>query len=317
MFSPIPSARFVAVGSGGDGMNETVVCDAIVRLSGKDRPNVLYIGTAQYDLAESERVQTVRFAERGCSVTRLAVANSTPTQEEIDSAFADVEVIVLSGGNTLFALDRLIRLGVHERLRQAMTRGVVLSGGSAGAICWFDAGHSDSMDPDSYKKVKLATQSAADDSAAPVSEDAKKNWEYIRVPCLGFLPGLCCPHHDKIQSNGILRAVDFDAMLLRHPGETGICLDHWAALVIEGEEYRIIYPEGKEGSVAGDPGKETFSAERLGRPGIWRKFVRDGLVSCELVPMEGKIADLLVPASEVQPDPRVVVARAENPDDLA
>ena len=31
----------------------------------------------------------------------------------------------------------------------------ILSGGSAGALCWFDAGHSDSMDPASYKKSML------------------------------------------------------------------------------------------------------------------------------------------------------------------
>jgi hypothetical protein len=32
---------------------------------------------------------------------------------------------------------------------------------------------------------------------------------------------LCCPHHDRVQSNGILRATDFDDMMLRHPTEVG------------------------------------------------------------------------------------------------
>jgi dipeptidase E len=59
------------------------------------------------------------------------------------------------------------------------------------------------------------------------------------VPCLGFLPGLVCPHHDKVQSNGVLRAIDFDAMLLRHAGEQGICIDHWAALCVDGDAYEV------------------------------------------------------------------------------
>lgn len=33
------------------------------------------------------------------------------------------------------------------------------------------------------------------------------------------------------QSNGVLRAKDFDAMLRRHPGERGICIDHWVCLL--------------------------------------------------------------------------------------
>ena len=40
---------------------------------------------------------------------------------------------------------------------------------------------------------------------------------------LGFLPGLCCPHHDRVQSNGILRSTDFEELLKRHPTERGIC----------------------------------------------------------------------------------------------
>eukprot|EP00435_Cladocopium_sp_Y103_P034238 s760_g8.t2 len=53
---------------------------------------------------------------------------------------------------------------------------------------------------------------------------------------LGFLPGLCCPHHDRVQSNGILRADDFEELLRRHPTERGICIDDWTALEI--------YPDG-------------------------------------------------------------------------
>jgi hypothetical protein len=67
------------------------------------------------------------------------------------------DVIVMSGGNTLFACDLLARLGVNPLLHRAMRRGCVLCGGSAGAICWFDAGHSDSMDPAYYLGARNAS----------------------------------------------------------------------------------------------------------------------------------------------------------------
>ena len=41
-------------------------------------------------------------------------------------------------------------------LGAALERGTVMAGGSAGFIVWFDAGHSDSHDPDSYKNSMLA-----------------------------------------------------------------------------------------------------------------------------------------------------------------
>lgn len=137
-------------------------------------------------------------------------------------------------GNTLFAVDRWVRLGLKDMLRQAMLRGAVLTGGSAGAICWFEGGHSDSMDPDTYKSKMLAaaTDAGGDESStAPAAGAAAKPWEYIRVDGLGFLPGLVCPHHDKTQSNGVLRASDFDQMLLRHSSELGIGIDHWAGSI--------------------------------------------------------------------------------------
>jgi dipeptidase E len=105
--------------------------------------------------------------------------------------------------------------------------------------------------------------------------------------------------------------VDFDAMLLRHAGETGIAIDHFAALIIDGEDYRVISIEGREGSV--DEGR--FSPERKGKPGIWKKTVVNGQVQATVVPATGKLRDLLSMAEAMVEDPRLAAARAENPDD--
>jgi dipeptidase E len=145
-----------------------------------------------------------------------------------------------------------------------MEKGTVLTGGSAGAICWFDAGHSDSADPETYL-LAMTGENKDEASLAPKEGETAKGWKYIRAPCLGLLPGFVCPHHDKVQSNGILRATDFDQMLLRNSGERGICIDHFAALVVEGDDFSVLSLPGRPGSVL----NQEFSAERKGVPGCW------------------------------------------------
>merc|ERR1719343_888789 len=114
----------------------------------------------------------------------------------------------------------------------------------------------------------------------------EKDWEYIRVPGLGFLPGLICPHHDKIQSNGVLRATDFDKMLQRHKGERGIGIDHWAALIVSDGKYKVLSLDDKVGSVVLDGNDVKFRAGE-GVPGVWIKDVVDGDVDARLCEEEG------------------------------
>ena len=112
----------------------------------------------------------------------------------------------------------------------------------------------------------------------------------------------------------MLRAVDFDAMLLRHPGEVGIAIDHWAALVLEGDDYSVLSVSGKPGSVvAGEGGAEPRFSAGEGAPGIWLKEVVDGAVRASLVAPTGRVCDILRPATATDEDPRVATARLENP----
>jgi dipeptidase E len=133
----------------------------------------------------------------------------------------------------------------------------------------------------------------------------------VSVPCVG----LVCPHADKVQSNGLLRIIDFDAMLLRHPGERGICIDHFAALIVDGEEYSILSLPGRPGSVL-DNGKCSFSRE--GVPGMWIKDVEEAsdgtrIISTRLVPTSGMVTDILRPAQVIVQDPRLDSCRQANP----
>ena len=206
---PTHALRAVLGGSGSAIMHEPAIVDAVLKLARKPAKDCVlcYLGTATYDLAANREKQVSGFRSRGVAVEALDVARMPPTPGAVEALLARADIVLVSGGNTLFAVDRWKRFGLDEELRKAAQRGCVLTGGSAGAICWFDAGHSDSADPDSYADAMLAGASAAASTqgASGASGSDAKPWEYIRCGGLGVLPGLCCPHHDRTQSNGVLR----------------------------------------------------------------------------------------------------------------
>jgi peptidase E len=77
------------------------------------------------------------------------------------------DLILISGGNTANALAIWRLHGFDEILREAWQEGILLAGWSAGMICWFEHGVTDSFGP-----------------------------ELAAIACLGFLPGSACPHYD-------------------------------------------------------------------------------------------------------------------------
>ena len=302
-FAPV---RAVLGGAGTALFGEDEVVDAVLALCDRrEGPLVAYLGTATYDLRAPREAQTRALAARGARVAAVDVARARATRDDL-ATLARADAVLVSGGNTLYAVDRWRRAGLVAPLRAAMERGAVLCGGSAGAICWFDGGHSDSMDPESFLGAALARHArggagAADDaSAAAAPGAAAAAWEYIRVPGLGFLPGLCCPHHDRVQSNGVPRADDFDRMLARHPGEVGVAIDHFSALVVDEGRYRVLSIPRLQG-------------DRGGTPWVFRKHVEGGEVRAARVPQDGGLHELTRAAVEIASDPRLDLARAQNP----
>jgi dipeptidase E len=118
-----------------------------------------------------------------------------------------------------------------------------------------------------------------------------------------------CPHFDKTQSNGVLRANDFELMLKRHPQERGICIDHFAALIFEDETYRVLSLDGRPGSVLSNG---TYSDTREGVPGVWIKDIIDGNTITTLV-KDGRIDDLIKIPNDISLDIGVVQCRIDNP----
>ncbi len=152
-----PSIRKIVAAGRGRVIQSEPIRKEILRLANKKSPHVIYLGTATFDKQEPYELQGAGFASAGCSVAKVeltdlkaAIRNKASIIEEFEKA----DIIAVSGGNTLFAMKRWRKLGVDKLLKKAMDRGAVLCGGSAGAICWFDGGHSDSLDPTTIRHVK-------------------------------------------------------------------------------------------------------------------------------------------------------------------
>jgi len=136
----VGAGKIYAAGSGQDMMSLPETVAEIMDLSGVASPHLLYIGTATYDEQAAKDTQTHAFTDAGCSVSTLDLAYANATEQEIESAVAGADIVLVSGGNTLFAVDRWNKLGVPSVLRHALDNGTVLCGGSAGGIVWFDGG---------------------------------------------------------------------------------------------------------------------------------------------------------------------------------
>ena len=136
----------------------------ILDQTGKERPNVLMIPTARGDDAEYVAKFHAAFGELGASTQHLPLFHRTP---DLRSLLLAQDAIFVGGGNTKSMLAVWREWGLPEILKLAHDSGVVLGGQSAGAICWFEEGVTDSWA----------------DRLRPLD-------------CMGFLPGSCCPHYD-------------------------------------------------------------------------------------------------------------------------
>ncbi|KAL7700594.1 cyclin 1 [Lotmaria passim] len=320
------SIRACVAGSGYGAFSEAAVIDRLITLVGQPRTGqlcVAYIGTATYDLPEGQVRQTSLLTQRGCSVRPVRVADpATKSVSEADAAFLrdEADVVLVSGGNTLYAVRRWEETGLDQLLRDAAARQVVLAGGSAGAICWFTSGHSDSADPATYLQPSLARASLAAGLLTPAEAEKQEamlaslstSWSYIRVHGLSILPGLLCPHFDVTQDNGVRREEDFTKMLKRHPSERGIGLDHWSVLVLKGDgSYEVMPVPGKTRTLA--PGEDASVAAST-VPGVFKLDVVNGAVQRVRAAEQGHVSDLLrTPTGPVVADPFERFYAMENP----
>ncbi|WP_321921140.1 Type 1 glutamine amidotransferase-like domain-containing protein [Paraburkholderia guartelaensis] len=165
--------QILAIGGGGFMMESTPSpVDRLIRdLTAKTQPAVCFLATPSGDLpAHIDRFHET-YGALGCNTSHLAFFRQPDSRSIKPSSYREAllqqDAIFVGGGNTKSALAVWREWALDGVLREAWQQGILLAGMSAGAMCWFDAGLTDSFWGGAYRPL----------------------------PCLGFLPGGCAVHY--------------------------------------------------------------------------------------------------------------------------
>jgi dipeptidase E len=188
----VPS-QIIAIGGG---RTDPAVRDHILAASGRSSPRVLYIGTASAEDPRSALRTIDLFGERAAKVSRLEFFPWPP--RDLEDVVLSHHVVFVGGGNTVNMLAIWRAHGLDRVLERAWRDGVVLAGSSAGMICWFEAGTTDSFGP---------------------QLDGLRDG-------LRILPGSACPHYDDEPNRRPLyrRLVEEDGFPPGYAADSGVGL---------------------------------------------------------------------------------------------
>ena len=159
--------QIIAIGGGGFGRNpgDGVIEQYILDQTGKEQPNICFIPTATGDNEAYKVNYYSTFSKLDCNPIHLDFFKRTPDLEQL---IPQQDAIFVGGGNTKSMLAVWKDWNLDKLLKEAYQKGVVMSGVSAGANCWFERAVVDSWEED------------------------------LRViDCMGFIKGICCPHYDE------------------------------------------------------------------------------------------------------------------------
>ena len=166
----------------------------IVQQMGTADPRVAFVPTASAEPDNYLVSFYTAFLKLGCRPSHLSFFKRTA---DLRAYLLNQDVIFVGGGNTKTMLAVWREWGVPEILREAWESGILLTGVSAGAICWFEQGVTDS-------------------------------WagELRPLDCLGFLPGSCCPHYDGEAD----RRPSFHRLLTAGEIASGVAIEDWTGV---------------------------------------------------------------------------------------
>ena len=199
--------QIIAIGGGGfyrDSENLELE-RYIIQQAGSAEPRVAFVPTASGEPDHYVASFYAAFLKLGARPSVLTFFKRTP---ELYSILLNQDIIYVGGGNTKSMLAVWREWGVTEILREAWEAGVVLAGVSAGAICWFEHGLTDSYS----------------DGLRPLA-------------CLGFIPGSCCPHYDGDPQ----RRPSMHRLLTSGEIASGVAIEDWTGVHFRGTEiHRVV-----------------------------------------------------------------------------
>lgn len=204
-------SKIIAVGGDG-GFSAEAGAPSLIQYclsqTGKASPNVCFVPTASGDSEDYiERFDTA-FGQYACdrallTVFRKPTPNTLPLSN-LEAHLLKQDLIYVGGGNTQAMLTVWREWNLDKILRKVWQSGVVLAGVSAGALCWFDYGGSDSTYVGKLNPLKG----------------------------IGLLPGSCTPHY----SNEPNRRPNVHQLLQSKTLPAGIGVDDGVAVLFEDKE---------------------------------------------------------------------------------
>jgi peptidase E len=137
--------HIVGIGGGGDSVEQSErMHEYVLGIVAKERPKMLFVPTAAAD----NDAYVVWFYERLAGRAELSHLKTFPwPPEDLRNLILSQDAICVSGGNTANMLAIWRVHGIDQLMREAWESGIVLWGASAGMICWFEHGVTDSFGP--------------------------------------------------------------------------------------------------------------------------------------------------------------------------
>lgn len=200
---------------------ETISIDEeIIRLSGKKHPKLLLIPTASRDSTTYLDAVVNYFGKKfGCFASVLNLLTHDFSPKDLEDFVLSADIIYVGGGDTRFMLEQWKKVGLDVVFKKAYNAGIVISGLSAGAVCWFE--YYDNTD---YKE--------------------EAGWCLDVLPGLGWIKGFAVPHFDDLSET---EKSDLKNMLKEKSIRPVWAIDNCAAVVFENEVSRVLNSQsGKE-----------------------------------------------------------------------
>ena len=206
--------NIVAIGGGGFGrsLGSLDIEKYIISLVNKERPKICFIPTASGD-NDLYKLNFYRaFSKLNCITSHIDFFSRT---EDLETKILNQDIIFVGGGNTKSMLAVWKDWNFDQILKTAYHDGIVMSGVSAGAICWFEKGVTDSF----ANKLEI-------------------------IDCLGITTGIACPHFDGEKD----REPYVKSLLKKQIINACICIEDKCALHIQNDvNYsKIDFGKGKK-----------------------------------------------------------------------
>jgi dipeptidase E len=140
------STHIIAMGGGGFMIepDNPLLDEYVLAQAASPRPRVLFLPTAQGDSHDAIARFYNAFERFACVPTLLSIFRPFGRPDNFETAILSSDVVYVAGGTTRAMIAVWREYGIDIALRKAWERGVVLAGLSAGALCWFEEGHTDS-----------------------------------------------------------------------------------------------------------------------------------------------------------------------------